>query len=550
MGVLPYGDFFASVSGFASPRPHSRQGPAAVSALALEVLALHAAALVLGFGITATLIPWIIRVAVQHRWLDMPEPGRRVHIVPVPRLGGVAIFASASFVSVVLLAVAMLRGTVAIGYPQMLPGVALGALIVFLTGLADDIRGISPNGKLIAQTAAALAVVMFGFRIDMIALSPDAPAISLGIMAIPITLLWIVGMTNAFNLIDGVDGLAGTIALIALATSIGVDLYLHDLRALFISVAMLGAIFGFLRFNNAPARIFLGDSGAMTLGFFLSIRLVIASTAPSGRLYVLVPLFALAYPLLDTFIAIARRWLRGHPFSRADGRHIHHQILALGISTRRTVDILGLFFGGVAILGVSVAFAPPQFTFAFILGAWALFFASIFYGARWLRYGEFAELGASIASVVRNARTVVQEKIRANEIAERIRRAKTLDEVRQALDDLVDEVRVLDVELVAGDVHVHGPERQQISPMDKLPVRLDYPFAWQTDGGVREVILRLWSTRPSKGGHPASERVATRVGPALEEWFRQNAREATPSFGLDAQAQARRTPRGFRRFEG
>ncbi len=511
---------------------------------------MHLAALVFGFGFTAALIPVIIKLATKNQWLDMPEPGRRVHKDPVPRLGGVAIFAAASIASIVLISLAMARGNIVIGYPQLLPGVALGAAIVFITGLADDITGISPNGKLAAQTVAALAVVMFGFRIDVLALSPDSATISLGILSIPITLLWIVGMTNAFNLIDGVDGLAGTIALIALATSIGVDLYLHDLRALFITVAMLGAIFGFLRYNNSPARIFLGDSGSMTLGFFLSIRLVIASTSPDGKLYALVPLFALAYPLLDTFIAIARRWLRGHAFSRADGRHIHHQILALGISARRTVEILGLFFAGVAALGISVAFAPPQFTFAFILSAFALLFASMFYGARWLRYGEFSELGASIASVVRNARVVVQEKIRANEIAERIRNANTLEEVKQALDDLVDEVRVLDIELVAGDVHLHGPERQQISPRDQLPVRLDFPFAWETEGGVREVILRLWSTRPTKGGHPASERVATRIGPALEEWFQKHTREATPVFGITAQAPSRRTPRGFRRFEG
>ncbi len=520
-----------------------------MSALTAEFLTLHAIALVGGFAASVALIPLIIRLSVKHHWLDMPDE-RRVHKTPVPRLGGVAIFVATTVVASILLAVAAARGSVEIGYPQLLPGVAIGATIIFLTGLLDDLRGITPRTKLVAQTAAAMAVVAYGFKIDVLALTPGSPTVALGMLAIPITVLWIVGMTNAFNLIDGVDGLAGTVALIALATSIGVDLYLHDFRALFITVAMLGAVFGFLRFNNHPAKIFLGDSGSMTLGFFLSIRLVIASSAENGHLYFLVPLFALAYPLLDTFIAIARRWLRGHPFSRADGRHVHHQVLALGLSTPRTVEVLGLFFAGVAALGLSVTFAPPQFTFAFILGSAVLLFSSMFYGVRWLRYGEFSELGASIASVVRNARIVVQEKIRANEIAERIRKAENLEEVRQALDDLVDEVRVLDVELVAGDVHLHGPERQQISPKDQLPVRLDYPFAWETQGGVREVILRLWSTRPTRGGHPASERVATRIGPALEEWFQTHTREATPVFGIDAAPKTRRTPRGFRRFEG
>jgi UDP-GlcNAc:undecaprenyl-phosphate GlcNAc-1-phosphate transferase len=510
----------------------------------------HLLALALGFGLTVLFIPWIIRFSVKHHLLDQPDNDRRLHLIAVPRLGGVAIFAATAIVAGVLIYWNRWQDTAVLPYPKLLPGVVIGAAMVFFTGLLDDLKGIPPRGKLFAQTLAALAVVAYGFQIDQISISPASPVWSLGLLSVPITVLWIVGMTNAFNLIDGVDGLAGTIALIALAASIGVDLYLHDLRSLFVSVAMLGAVFGFLRFNNNPARIFLGDSGSMTLGFFLSIRLVISATNENGVLYALVPIFALAFPLLDTFIAMARRWLRGHAFSRADGRHIHHQVLALGIGTRQTVNLLGFFFAGIGVLGFSVVFAPPQLTFAFMLAAAALMFASLFYGTRWLGYGEFTEFGRSVASVVRNARTVVREKIRANEIAHQIRNAKSLDEVRIALGVLVDDVRVLDVELVAGNVHVHGPERQQISPVDRLPIRLDYPFAWQTSEGVREIILRLWSTRPTAGEHPAAERVATRVGPALEEWFRQHEREATPAFGIDAVVPQRRTSKGFLRADG
>ncbi|MEX2181734.1 MAG: MraY family glycosyltransferase [Gemmatimonadaceae bacterium] len=510
-----------------------------------EVLVQHLAALLLGFGLTAGAIPWIIRFSLKYHLLDEPDGDRRIHTVAVPRLGGVALFAGTAVTAALLMLYAYSRGVLAVPYPRLLPGIVLGAAIVFITGIFDDLRGVPPRAKLAAQTLAALAVVAYGFQIDTLALSPTSAVVSLGILSIPITLLWIVGMTNAFNLIDGIDGLAGTVAMIAIVTSMGVDLYLHDYRSLFISTAMLGALFGFLRYNNSPARIFLGDSGSMTIGFFLSIRVVISATTADGRLYVLVPIFALAFPLLDTAIAIARRWLRGHPFSRADGRHIHHQVLALGLGTRQTVNILGFFFAGVAALGLSVSFAPPEFTLAFMVAAAALLFASFFYGSRWLQYEEFAELGNSIASVVRNARVVVREKILANEIAAQIRNAKTLDEVRILLGTLVDDVRVLDVELIAGDVHVHGPERQQISPVDQLPVRLDYPFAWHTEGGVREVILRLWSARPRPGGHPATERVATRIGPALEDWFQRNSGEATPVFGIEAVPQARRTPKPF-----
>ena len=506
----------------------------------------HVAALAIGFTVTALLIPRIIAWAHTHQLLDQPDGARRLHTVAVPRLGGVAIIAGTMCGAAALLTLGTLSGTIDLPYPRMLPGVAMGAGLIFLAGLVDDLRGISPRAKLVAQALAALCVIAFGFQIETIALSTSSAAISLGVLAIPVTLLWIVGMTNAFNLIDGVDGLAGTFALIALVAVIGVDLYLHDVRSLVISVAMLGAVLGFLRFNHSPARIFLGDAGSMTIGFFLAIRLVISSTSVDGRTFILVPLFALAFPLADTFIAIARRWLRGHPFSRADGRHIHHQLLAIGIPTRVTVDLLALFFGGVAAIGLSISFAPPEFTLAFLVAAGILLFAGLFYGTRWLRYGEFAEFGRSVTSVVRNARTVVREKIRANDIAAQIRSARSIDEVRDLLDELVDEVRVLDMELVTGATGSHGPERQQISHADLLPIRLDYPFLWRTRTGAREIVLRVWSERPRRGMHPSSERIATRIGPALEEWFHSHELELQPHFGAEAHPLYRNTPPPFR----
>lgn len=510
----------------------------------------HLVALLVGFGVTTLLIPRIIAYAHQNAVLDFPNDRRRVHRAPVPRLGGVAIFVGTVLGGAIMIAWGSATGTILLPYPSLLPGVVIGATIVFITGLVDDLRGVHARGKLLAQALAAACVIAFGFSIDAVALSVSGGTFSLGIFAIPLTLLWIVGMTNAFNLIDGMDGLAGTFAMIGLVAAIGVDLYLHDVRSLAITVAMLGAVFAFLRFNNNPARIFLGDSGSMTIGFFLSIRLVIASTTDAGRTFALVPLFALAFPLVDTAIAIARRWLAGHPFARADGRHIHHQVLALGIPTRLAVDLLGVFFLAVAALGLSISFAPPQFTLAFMVATAIVLFASFFYGTRWLRYGEFAELAKSVRSVVRFARTVVREKIRTNEVALQIRTAENFDEVRALLDGLVDDVRVLDVELVTGDVKNHGPERQQISPPDQLPIRLDYPFIWHSAEGSREVVLRVWSERPRHGVHPSTERVATRIGPALEDWFKRHSRELTPIFGTEAQPIYRKTPAGIRKLEG
>lgn len=500
-----------------------------------DILLQHLGALVIGFGVTALLIPQIIAFAHRHQVLDFPGERRRVHRVAVPRLGGVAILAGTVIGAILMLTLGRSAGTPRLPYMQLMPGLAMGVTLVFLTGLMDDLKGVHPRGKLVAQVLAALCLVAFGFGIDTVALSRSGGSLSLGVFSIPITVLWLVGTTNAFNLIDGADGLAGTFTLIGLTAAIGVDLYLHDAQSMVVPVAMMGAVFAFLRFNNHPARIFLGDAGSMTLGFYLAARLVVASTSADGRTFVLVPLFALAFPLVDTAIAIARRWLAGHPLSRADGRHIHHQVLALGISTRLTVDLLGLFFSGVAALGLSISFAPPELTLAFMVVTSILLFAGFFYGSRWLKYGEFAELGRSFRSVILHARTVVREKIRASEVALALRSAKTFDEVRRLLDGMASDVRLLDIELIAGDLRAGTPERRRIWPADQLPIHLDYPFVWHSEEGIRQVTLRLWSVRPGRGVHPTVERIATRLGPALEDWFRRNSRELTPVFGMESQ---------------
>jgi UDP-GlcNAc:undecaprenyl-phosphate GlcNAc-1-phosphate transferase len=498
-------------------------------------------ALTLGFGITVMLIPRIIELAHRHEVLDRPDGDRRLHNEAVPRLGGIAIFAGSILAAGALMVLSQITGETPSRYGSLLPGLLIGCSIVFATGLADDLRGMSPRMKLLAQTTAAAIVVAYGFQVDAISLSPGSGTLSLGIFAIPVTILWIVGMTNAFNLIDGADGLAGTFSLIALTAILVVELYLHDASTLVITFAIMGSVFAFLRYNRAPATIFLGDSGSMTLGFFLSIRLVVGSTSEGGVTYALVPIFALAFPLLDTFIAIARRWIRGHPLSRADGRHIHHQILALGVPVRGAVEILGLFFGTVAALGLSISFAPAEFTLAFFFGALTLMFVGAVYGTRILGYSEFSELGRSVGSVFRNARTVVREKLYAAEVADRIRLAKSFEEIRVLLDELVEEVRVLDVEVIAVGPSMHGPSRQQISPADQLPIRLDFPFLWESEGGTRE--------RPRPGGHPASERIATRIGPALESWFREHREEISPTFWIESAPIYRKTPSAVRRME-
>jgi UDP-GlcNAc:undecaprenyl-phosphate GlcNAc-1-phosphate transferase len=508
----------------------------------------HLAALTLGFAIAYGMMPLVMRLAREYQVLDLPDEGRRVHQTPVPRLGGVAIFVAAIISVSVVFAWDYFDSSFEL--PRQagtLPGMIIGATIVFVTGIVDDVRGVRPALKLLAQSMAALAMVAYGFRIDAITVAGNS-MIHLGLIAVPLTVFWIVGMINAFNLIDGVDGLAGTMAIIGLTACIGVDFLLHNASSLIVTFAMLGAVFAFMRYNQTPAKIFLGDSGSMLLGFFLSIRIVYASTGEDRVTYALIPLFALAYPLTDTFIAIVRRWLRGDPFSRADGRHIHHQILALGLSPQRTVELLGLFFFSVAFMGISIVFAPPRVTLAFGMGGAVLIFAAFFYGIKWLRYSEFMEFGSSVASVLLNARSHVRNKVMAGEIADRLLRAESIDQVSAMLGECAAEFKLLEVSIVPGARHFPGPESRRISPVHDRPFRVDYPIAWEHGGSVHEVVLRLWSDRPTDLRHVGAERIATKLGGALETWLQRNPAAFGPAPSLE-EAAKRLSPRGVKRSD-
>jgi UDP-GlcNAc:undecaprenyl-phosphate GlcNAc-1-phosphate transferase len=353
-------------------------------------------------------------------------------------------------------------------------------------------------------------------------------------------------MTNAFNLIDGVDGLAGTMALIGLAASIGAGFILHDAPGLVMTFAMTGAVLAFLRFNHHPARVFLGDAGSMLIGYFLSVSIVFSATTADHATYALVPLFALAFPLADTFISMARRWLRGHPLSRADGRHIHHQILALGLSPTRTVDMLGLLFFGVALIGSSIVFAPPRITLSLGVSGAVLAFAAFVYSVKWLGYSEFRELGTSVRSVLLNARSHVRNQVLAGELAERLVQAGTIAELGKLLDESAAELGLVDVSIIPGTPHYPGPKLPYISPLSARPYRIDYPIAWEEAGHTAEMVLSIWCERPDERRHMGAERIAVKLGAALEQW----AREHPAAVGAVSPADARRaSPHGRKRVE-
>ncbi|MDP1572395.1 MAG: MraY family glycosyltransferase [Vicinamibacterales bacterium] len=299
-----------------------------------------------GLGAVGTLVltPLVTRASTRLGLVDAPG-GRKVHATPVPRLGGVAVAAAAGLA---LASAALLLPGVS-GHLGTVAPILIGAALVFLVGLWDDARTAGPWPKLAVESAAAVVVMAGGLLIERVTLA--GVTWQLGWMAWPMTWLWIVGLTNAFNLIDGIDGLASGIAVIAGATC-GTMLILrgHPGEAMLV-VAATGAAAGFLVYNFNPASIFLGDSGSLLFGFLLATTALAGWQKGATALAAGVPLLIFALPITDTAAALARRLVRpgdAHPrlgtvlgrVMEPDRDHIHHRLLALGLSERRVVLLL------------------------------------------------------------------------------------------------------------------------------------------------------------------------------------------------------------------
>jgi UDP-GlcNAc:undecaprenyl-phosphate GlcNAc-1-phosphate transferase len=297
--------------------------------------------------------PSIVRVAHRLGAVDHPGP-RKIHAVPIPRVGGIAVFLGFA-AGVAFAAFATGYATNAqhgrAGYWTIL---AIAAACVLLLGLVDDIRPLSFQWKFIFQVLAASAVWAAGFQVHMIGVPFVSNPVHLGWLSLPLTVLWIVGITNAFNLIDGLDGLSAGTALIT--TTVVAILALHGGRVAVsaISVALAGSLLGFLRYNFVPAQIFLGDSGSMFLGFSIAVISIHGNQKNVTAVAVLAPLLIMGYPILDTTVAIARRLnsIRTDAAGRGgvrymlrnsyrvflpDRGHFHHRLLEVGMSHRSAV---------------------------------------------------------------------------------------------------------------------------------------------------------------------------------------------------------------------
>ena len=296
--------------------------------------------------VSATLTPIVRVLAIRLGAVSRPG-GRNVNVRAVPRYGGIAICV-AFFVAVGALSAHEASTATAI-HAELRRFLALivGGLGLCAIGVLDDTRRVPALYKLYAQLIAGVVAFACGFRIDAILL-PFIGTLSMGIFSLPVTVLWIVGITNAINLIDGLDGLAGGVVFFAATTNLIVA---EVTGATFVAITMsaiLGAVVGFLIFNFNPARIFMGDSGSYFLGFLLgTMSLYGASQKASTAVSLLVPILALGLPIVDTLLSIVRRFLERRPLFSPDRGHIHHRLLDLGLTHRRAVLVL---------YGISVVF--------------------------------------------------------------------------------------------------------------------------------------------------------------------------------------------------
>jgi UDP-GlcNAc:undecaprenyl-phosphate GlcNAc-1-phosphate transferase len=341
------------------------------------------ASFLVAVGATWIATPGVIRLAAWLGAVDLPG-GRKRHASPVPRIGGLAVFlgffagmAFAAFATGNLLTI-----------PQTgvyWRGLAFAATALLLVGLFDDLYGLRYYWKFAAQIIAAVYIWSCGFRIETIS-HPMGGNLDLELLSFPLTILWIVGITNAVNLIDGLDGLAAGIALITTLAVAVIAFARGQLGVTAAAVALAGSLLGFLRFNFNPARIFLGDSGSMFLGFVLAVTSVRGSQKGPTAVAILVPLLVLGLPLLDTGLTVLRRLyrLRNHgkrsensllyvlsninQVFLPDRGHIHYRLIDLGASHRGAVLILYI---------VGALFAAAAFALVLLK---SLFIASLLIG--------------------------------------------------------------------------------------------------------------------------------------------------------------------------
>jgi UDP-GlcNAc:undecaprenyl-phosphate GlcNAc-1-phosphate transferase len=474
---------------------------------------LLAVALAFGSSALASLLltPRVARACVKRGIYGHVRPRAHGQQRIVPRLGGVAVFASALVGALCTLALGVfLPGELPSGSLGFSAGLALAGGLLFGAGLADDFLNLSPRGKLALQCTAALLAWVAGFRIEQVTFGVTE---TLGWMSLPLTVLWVVGVTNAFNLIDGLDGLATGVALVALGTTFALALALGNTEVTLACAVLGGALLGFLPFNMRPALIFLGDSGSLFVGFMLAILSVRGSTKSATAVLTVVPLLVLALPLLDVVLAILRRWLRGTPAFGADERHLHHRLVAIGLTHTRAAVLLFLVAAGMASLALALALAPSAMVAGIAVAGAGASIVLLLFGIKRLGYHEFVEAAAAVAHGASRVRHAIRDSIHARDVAQLLVWAETLAHIDAILQDNAEAQGFLWMGICQES---SGAGSRAVLPRRHArgALRMDYPLSGGSDEDP--LMLRAWCAPREDGTFADAGRTLTLLARAVE----------------------------------
>ncbi|MBZ5679379.1 MAG: undecaprenyl/decaprenyl-phosphate alpha-N-acetylglucosaminyl 1-phosphate transferase [Acidobacteriia bacterium] len=397
---------------------------------------------------------WVRDFAMARGWVAIPTQERHLHKSPLPRLGGVAIFLSFSLSAGTAFVLALHNPRFQSFSLKTLLTILVPASLVFLLGVYDDIRGAGPYFKFGIQGVAATMLFFGGLRIVNVPVLFGQHLLP-WFVGLPLTVLWVLAITNAFNLIDGLDGLAAGSALFSTLVAFVVALLSGQLLVTVMTIALAGAILGFLKFNFNPATIFLGDSGSLFIGFVLSAMALQGAQKAPTIVAVAIPVVSFGLPILETALSIVRRLIAGRPVFTADREHIHHKLLQHGMTHRQVVILL---YGVSAIFALLSLFLlwPTGSSLGLVL---AVLGVGIWIGVQHLGYLEFGEL-ARVAQRTLDQRQIFINNLAIRRAAEELKVARDYEQIRRILvaafasndfDALDLRVKLLPGELIASD---------------------------------------------------------------------------------------------------
>jgi UDP-GlcNAc:undecaprenyl-phosphate GlcNAc-1-phosphate transferase len=433
------------------------------------------------FIIALFMVPPMRQLSFRLNALDWGT-GRRVHEGIVPRLGGVGIYLAFAIPMVVLL----LRGSWAPGMQMKMGAILAASTLVLLIGVYDDMKSASIRNKLFAEVCAGLIIFAAGARIDVLT-NPFDPGsmIQLGWMSLPVTLLWIVVITNAINLTDGLDGLAAGTGIFISVTLLVVT-GAKDMVLGLTLVILIGSLLGFLRHNFPPATIFMGDSGSLFTGFILGSYTIVSSGKATAMATVMLPILAFGLPLLDMSYAVLRRHHRGLPLGEADREHIHHKLLDMGLSKKSV--LFTLYAVNLCLMVVILLFLSRHFSFRYLgVTLMAVVAVVAVAGLQLLGYVNFSSIASDQARGFRLSRQRRYFAYLVRSFGRNAAMAGSGEEMETFLERLFRQYRFGAVDIfleAAGAEPVYSYRAEE-----DAPVRLEFPVRGE-EGLVGRVVLQ------------------------------------------------------------